>query len=246
MWLQENHYRPEGEDTCYPCECFSVGSESRTCDPVTGQCPCKGGVIGRQCNRCDSQFAEVTPAGCQGIYISFKYLLLKVEFLQLFSHQWESKISHLCHVTILKNAFIKSLEEGDHFFLKQANQISSLLVQHEVSYWYRGRFCYNYTLIVGPVSPKRMLIGPGILCLAKNNLDGSFSGQISNNSNLKSEASSCLGELGIHDKDSKDHFTSWVHYSFTCSGSQSESWRTAQVSKRDKWCRSHPPGLRSR
>ncbi|MEQ2163945.1 hypothetical protein GOODEAATRI_001425 [Goodea atripinnis] len=47
-----NYYRPEGEDTCYPCDCFPVGSESRTCDPVTGQCPCKGGVIGRQCNRC--------------------------------------------------------------------------------------------------------------------------------------------------------------------------------------------------
>lgn len=81
-----------------------------------------------------------------------------------------------------------------------------------------GRFCYNYTLIVGPVSPQRMLIGPGILCLAKNNLD-----RIGNYSDLKSEASSGLGELGVDDKDSKDHFTSWIHYSFTRSGSQSES-----------------------
>lgn len=130
-------------------------------------------------------------------------------------------MSHLFHVTMLKK--VPSLEEGGHFFLKQANQISSLLVQHKVSYWCRGLFCYNYTLIVGPVSPKRMLIDPRILCLAKNNLDGSFSGRISNNSDLKSEASGRLEELGIHDKDSKDHFTSWVHYSFTCSGSQSES-----------------------
>uniref|UniRef100_A0A665WYG2 Cadherin EGF LAG seven-pass G-type receptor 1 n=1 Tax=Echeneis naucrates TaxID=173247 RepID=A0A665WYG2_ECHNA len=65
---KENHYRPEGEDTCYPCECFSVGSESRTCDPITGQCLCKGGVIGRQCNRCDNPFAEVTPVGCEVVY----------------------------------------------------------------------------------------------------------------------------------------------------------------------------------
>ncbi|XP_068611577.1 cadherin EGF LAG seven-pass G-type receptor 1 [Brachionichthys hirsutus] len=65
---KDNHYRPEGGDTCYPCECFSDGSETRTCDPATGQCACKGGVIGRQCNRCDNPFAEVTPSGCQVVY----------------------------------------------------------------------------------------------------------------------------------------------------------------------------------
>ncbi|XP_029969262.1 cadherin EGF LAG seven-pass G-type receptor 1 isoform X2 [Salarias fasciatus] len=65
---KDNYYRPKGEDTCYPCECFSTGSESRTCDPVTGQCLCKGGVIGRQCNRCDNPFTEVTATGCQVVY----------------------------------------------------------------------------------------------------------------------------------------------------------------------------------
>ncbi|KAF7668280.1 hypothetical protein LDENG_00021540 [Lucifuga dentata] len=51
---KDNYYRPEGDNACYPCECFS--------------CPCKGGVIGRQCNRCDNPFAEVTPSGCEVVY----------------------------------------------------------------------------------------------------------------------------------------------------------------------------------
>ncbi|KAL4624920.1 cadherin EGF LAG seven-pass G-type receptor 1 [Arapaima gigas] len=65
---KDNHYRPEGRDTCYPCDCFSLGSHTRTCDPKTGQCSCKPGVIGRQCNRCDSPFAEVTASGCEVVY----------------------------------------------------------------------------------------------------------------------------------------------------------------------------------
>ncbi|KAF7228987.1 transcript variant X3 [Nothobranchius furzeri] len=65
---KDNHYRPEGENTCHPCGCYNIGSLSRACDPITGQCLCKGGVIGRQCNRCDNPFAEITPAGCEVVY----------------------------------------------------------------------------------------------------------------------------------------------------------------------------------
>ncbi|KAL8221040.1 UNVERIFIED_CONTAM: hypothetical protein K2H54_057727, partial [Gekko kuhli] len=65
---ETNYYRPQSSDTCYPCDCFSAGSHTRTCDPETGQCPCKPGVIGRQCNRCDNPFAEVTIHGCEVVY----------------------------------------------------------------------------------------------------------------------------------------------------------------------------------
>lgn len=34
----------------------------------SGQCSCKPGVIGRQCNRCDNPFAEVTVLGCEGLH----------------------------------------------------------------------------------------------------------------------------------------------------------------------------------
>ncbi|NXK42018.1 CELR3 protein, partial [Piprites chloris] len=62
------HYRPRGSDTCLPCDCYPVGSTSRSCDRETGQCHCRPGVIGRQCNSCDSPFAEVTPSGCEVLY----------------------------------------------------------------------------------------------------------------------------------------------------------------------------------
>ncbi|KAF4800052.1 cadherin EGF LAG seven-pass G-type receptor 2-like protein [Turdus rufiventris] len=67
---QDNHYRPPGGDTCHPCECYPTGSLSRRCDANTGQCPCKAGVIGRHCDRCDNPFAEVTANGCEVNYDS--------------------------------------------------------------------------------------------------------------------------------------------------------------------------------
>lgn len=64
--IQEFHYHPRGSDSCLPCDCYPVGSFSRSCDPETGQCQCRPGVIGRQCNTCDNPFAEVTNSGCEG------------------------------------------------------------------------------------------------------------------------------------------------------------------------------------
>lgn len=67
--LQENYYKPPAQEACLPCDCFPHGSHSRACDMDTGQCACKPGVIGRQCNRCDNPFAEVTSLGCEGLLL---------------------------------------------------------------------------------------------------------------------------------------------------------------------------------
>ncbi|XP_072305440.1 cadherin EGF LAG seven-pass G-type receptor 3 isoform X2 [Eucyclogobius newberryi] len=65
---KEFHYHVRGSESCLPCDCYPIGSFSRSCDPETGQCQCRPGVIGRQCNSCDSPFAEVTNSGCEVIY----------------------------------------------------------------------------------------------------------------------------------------------------------------------------------
>ncbi|XP_053785575.1 cadherin EGF LAG seven-pass G-type receptor 3 isoform X1 [Desmodus rotundus] len=65
---KEFHYRPRGSDSCLPCDCYPVGSASRSCAPHSGQCPCRPGALGRQCNSCDSPFAEVTASGCRVLY----------------------------------------------------------------------------------------------------------------------------------------------------------------------------------
>lgn len=37
---------------CKPCNCHPHGSMGKICDQNTGQCPCKEGVTGRQCDKC--------------------------------------------------------------------------------------------------------------------------------------------------------------------------------------------------
>ncbi len=54
--------------TCHPCDCYSVGSNSLTCNPRTGQCHCKDGAVGRKCDQCEHAFAEVTTRGCEILY----------------------------------------------------------------------------------------------------------------------------------------------------------------------------------
>ncbi|XP_071746088.1 LOW QUALITY PROTEIN: protocadherin-like wing polarity protein stan [Lepeophtheirus salmonis] len=60
-------YRDQ-EGSCKPCLCNSLGSTSRACDLSTGQCNCKSGIIGRRCDSCSHQFAELGRSGCHVVY----------------------------------------------------------------------------------------------------------------------------------------------------------------------------------
>ena len=40
------------QKACEPCNCHPVGASGKICNQTNGQCPCKDGVTGRECNRC--------------------------------------------------------------------------------------------------------------------------------------------------------------------------------------------------
>ncbi|KAK9751935.1 Laminin EGF domain [Popillia japonica] len=40
------------------CNCHPIGSSGKTCNQITGQCPCKDGVVGTTCNRCDHGYQQ--------------------------------------------------------------------------------------------------------------------------------------------------------------------------------------------
>ncbi len=66
---RENHYQPEHESACLPCDCYSIGSFGGGCNSE-GQCNCREGVIGRRCDSCSNEYAEVTTNGCEVVYDS--------------------------------------------------------------------------------------------------------------------------------------------------------------------------------
>ncbi|XP_044024751.1 laminin subunit alpha-2 isoform X3 [Siniperca chuatsi] len=55
---------------CQPCQCHTNGSVSEVCNKETGQCQCRGNVVGRQCDECmpncwwDAERQECMPCRC--------------------------------------------------------------------------------------------------------------------------------------------------------------------------------------
>ncbi|RTG88634.1 netrin 1 [Schistosoma bovis] len=47
------------EHACRECRCHPIGSiANQHCDRKTGQCPCKPGVVGQACNRCQEGYKQ--------------------------------------------------------------------------------------------------------------------------------------------------------------------------------------------
>lgn len=61
-----------------------MGSVGDECDPYTGQCICKPGVAGLQCNSCDEGFYGLSYRGCIGMSSIYTWKFNNI-FTQLFS-----------------------------------------------------------------------------------------------------------------------------------------------------------------
>lgn len=48
------------------CKCHPLGSQEDRCHPETGQCPCRPGVEGQACDRCQLGFFGFSIKGCRG------------------------------------------------------------------------------------------------------------------------------------------------------------------------------------
>ena len=64
-YCKEGYYRnPKKPIThrkaCESCNCHPVGASGKICNQTNGQCPCKDGVTGRECNRCAKGYQQVS------------------------------------------------------------------------------------------------------------------------------------------------------------------------------------------
>ena len=63
---QEEHYLPSRLEACRPCDCSTEGSDGGECDQ-NGQCSCRPGVAGLQCQTCQQNhwnFPACRPCKC--------------------------------------------------------------------------------------------------------------------------------------------------------------------------------------
>lgn len=61
---------------CIECNCNHLGSISDLCDPRSGLCPCKKGITGVNCDKCNDGFYLFSSQGCIGELIYNLYILL--------------------------------------------------------------------------------------------------------------------------------------------------------------------------
>ena len=62
-YCKEGYYRDQRnpmthKKACKTCNCHPVGASGKICNQATGQCPCKDGVTGKECNRCAKGYQQ--------------------------------------------------------------------------------------------------------------------------------------------------------------------------------------------
>ena len=62
-YCKEGYYRNSKKHishkkACEPCNCHPVGASGKMCNQTSGQCPCKDGVTGLECNRCAKGYQQ--------------------------------------------------------------------------------------------------------------------------------------------------------------------------------------------
>ena len=65
LLLQPYYWGLSSGTGCKPCMCDPVGSEVKQCDLISGQCQCRPGVIGEQCDQCAPGYYGFTISGCK-------------------------------------------------------------------------------------------------------------------------------------------------------------------------------------
>lgn len=72
---------------CPACLCNETGSTSEICNPHSAQCPCKEGVIGRQCDECEDTYFDLTDEGCEGKWRLNGFNILGKKRKRIFSYE---------------------------------------------------------------------------------------------------------------------------------------------------------------
>ena len=75
-----NHYIDRRTNRCTACNCDETGSEDLQCDE-DGQCLCKPGVTGQNCDRCEDNYYDFSVYGCRSVVetenaIPYKFYVL--------------------------------------------------------------------------------------------------------------------------------------------------------------------------
>lgn len=82
------------------CSCNTSGSIENFCDTHTGQCPCKMGVEGLQCDECVEGFYGLSSDGCQG---KLNISLVFHEFKRAHTYFYLLTLLHLLYFLALRH-----------------------------------------------------------------------------------------------------------------------------------------------